>query len=79
MGWWPPLHPPPHRVFHGLGMELPGNPIPKPRMLEQSIPHSPASPGHQGRAAGGSPRAGFASSRFPRAGKSPKKAQIFKF
>lgn len=45
-----------------MGMELPGNPIPKPQDAEQSIAASPA---HQGAAAGGKPR-------FPRAGKSPK-------
>lgn len=29
-GLVPPLHPLPQGVSHGLGMEMPGNPIPKP-------------------------------------------------
>lgn len=40
---------------------------------------TPASPGHRGGAAGGSPRAGSASRRFPRAGKSPKKLKSSNF
>lgn len=80
LGWaGAPLHPPPQGVSHGLGMELPGNPIPKLRDAGAEHPPTPAGPGHRGGAAGGSPRAGSASSRFPRAGKSPKKlkSQIF--
>lgn len=59
----------------GWAWSCQGIPSQSPGMLEQSIPHVPASLGTRGEAAGGSPRAGSASRTFPRAGKSPKKLQ----
>lgn len=43
LGWaGAPLHPPPQGVSHGLGMELSGNPIPKPR--DAGAEHPPPLP-----------------------------------
>lgn len=43
-GLVPPLHPPPRGVSHGLGMELPGNPIPKPQDFGAEHPSQPCQP-----------------------------------
>lgn len=83
LGWaGAPLHPPPHGVSRGLGWAGRGTARefhPKaPGCRSGASPAGPASPGHRGGAAGGSLRAGSASRRFPRAGKSPKKLKSSK-
>lgn len=78
VGWCPPAPTTPRGVpwaGHGTARES----HPKAAGCWSRASPTPASPGHRGGAAGGSPRAGSASRRFPRAGKSPKnlKSQIF--